>query len=331
MSLSKLVSRKYNKQGNFGSHNDVALEANVSQIINDEIDKTFFMPSSTYMLNTYNLLENGWLVEKPKEEKDKSTIVNNDLHPSKFQDSKNKNLKFAHGTTTLGFVFDGGIIIAVDSRASMGSYIGSGTVKKVIEINEYLLGTMAGGAADCAFWERNLARDCRIYELRNGERISVAAASKMLTNYLQRYKGYGLSVGSMVAGWDKRGPQLYYVDSDGMRLKANFGFSVGSGSTYAYGIIDTEYRRNLTVNEAIQLGRRAIYHATHRDAYSGGFVNVYHIKEDGWVQISHDDTFLLHQAWHPQQYPKNNVNDDLKDNNEDDNENKDKDIQMKQH
>lgn len=32
----------------------------------------------------------------------------------------------------------------------------SGTVKKVIEINPYLLGTMAGGAADCSFWERNL-------------------------------------------------------------------------------------------------------------------------------------------------------------------------------
>lgn len=32
----------------------------------------------------------------------------------------------------------------------------SGTVKKVIEINKFLLGTMAGGAADCAFWERNL-------------------------------------------------------------------------------------------------------------------------------------------------------------------------------
>jgi 20S proteasome alpha/beta subunit len=29
-------------------------------------------------------------------------------------------------------------------------------VKKVIEINPYLLGTMAGGAADCSFWERNL-------------------------------------------------------------------------------------------------------------------------------------------------------------------------------
>lgn len=41
----------------------------------------------------------------------------------------------------------------------------SQTVKKVIEINPYLLGTMAGGAADCSFWERVLAEQCR-YELK---------------------------------------------------------------------------------------------------------------------------------------------------------------------
>lgn len=72
-------------------------------------------------------------------------------------------LRFAHGTTTLAFKFQGGIIVAVDSRASMGQYIGSGTVKKIIEINPHLLGTMAGGAADCSFWERDLGRRCKLY------------------------------------------------------------------------------------------------------------------------------------------------------------------------
>ena len=60
--------------------------------------------------------------------------------------------------------------------------IASQSVKKVIEINPFLLGTMAGGAADCQFWERDLGRQCRLYELRNKERISVAAASNLLAN-----------------------------------------------------------------------------------------------------------------------------------------------------
>ena len=40
-------------------------------------------------------------------------------------------VKPAHGTTTLGFIFQGGVIIAVDSRASQGPSISSQTVKKV--------------------------------------------------------------------------------------------------------------------------------------------------------------------------------------------------------
>ncbi|RKO89515.1 nucleophile aminohydrolase, partial [Blyttiomyces helicus] len=91
-------------------------------------------------------------------------------------------IKIAKGTTTLAFKFAKGVVVCVDSRATGGNYIASQTVKKVIEINPYLLGTMAGGAADCSFWERELGRRCRLYELRNKERISVAAASKLLCN-----------------------------------------------------------------------------------------------------------------------------------------------------
>lgn len=85
------------------------------------------------------------------------------LRDSFAQMPEKDRIRFAHGTTTLAFKFQGGIIVAVDSRASMGQYIGSGTVKKVIEINPYLLGTMAGGAADCSFWERDLGRRCKLY------------------------------------------------------------------------------------------------------------------------------------------------------------------------
>jgi len=211
-------------------------------------------------------------------------------------------MDFKKGTTTLGFVFQGGVIIAVDSRASMGSYIGSQTVKKVIEINEFLLGTMAGGAADCSYWERHLARLCRMYELRHKERPSVAAASKMLANIMHSYKGRGLSCGTMVAGWDAqgrtKGPHLYMVDDQGDRHKGNV-FSVGSGSTYAYGVLDTGYHWDLKVDEAVELGRRSIYHATHRDGASGGVVRVYHVHDPkdgkGWTKmISGEDVDSLH-------------------------------------
>lgn len=111
-------------------------------------------------------------------------------------DRSNPNvpIKLAHGTTTLAFRFQGGIIVCTDSRATAGNWIASQTVKKVIEINNCLLGTMAGGAADCQYWLAYLGMQCRLHELRHKRRITVAAASKILANLTYSYKGMGLSM-----------------------------------------------------------------------------------------------------------------------------------------
>ena len=93
------------------------------------------------------------------------------------------------GTTTFGFKFQGGIILAVDSRATAGGFISQSEVMKFIPITKYLVGTMAGGAADCQYWHRVLSVRARLHELRNKERMSVAAASKVLSNILYSYKG----------------------------------------------------------------------------------------------------------------------------------------------
>jgi len=213
--------------------------------------------------------------------------------PAERCEGAEKAVKMVHGTTTLAFKYQGGVVVAVDSRASAGAYIASQTVKKVIEINPFLLGTMAGGAADCSYWERYLGMRCRMFELDQKKRISVAGASKLLSNITYQYKNYGLSMGTMICGWDQTGPQIYYVDSDGQRLGGPL-FSVGSGSTFAYGVLDTGYSYDLKYDQAIDLARRAIFAATYRDAYSGGTVRVYHIDKDGWKRISEDDSMELY-------------------------------------
>ncbi len=100
----------------------------------------------------------------------------------------------------------------------------------------------------------------------------------------------------MICGWDKTGPAVFYVDSDGTRLKGDL-FSVGSGSTFAYGVLDQGYRWDLSDEEAHELGRRSIFAAGHRDAFSGNTCNLYHIKKDGWefigMFIDHLQTFPI--------------------------------------
>ena len=121
----------------------------------------------------------------------------------------------------------------------------------------------------------------------------MAAASKILSNITHQYRGYGLSMGTMICGWDESGPQIYYVDSDGDRLHGPL-FSVGSGSTFAYGVLDTGYSYELETEAALSLAQRAIFAATYRDAYSGGTVRVYHIDKDGWTRVSETDSMELY-------------------------------------
>jgi 20S proteasome subunit beta 5 len=228
--------------------------------------------------------------------------------------SKAPPLEFAHGTTTLSFTFQGGIIVAVDSRASLGSFVGSKTVQKVLPINSHMLGTMAGGAADCSFWIRKLKTQAMLHELVHGRRMSVARASRLLSNALYEQRGLKLSVGTMILGFDDPGgeggrgtassselvdsastlsawspPRIFYVDDRGVRIEGDL-FAVGSGSTFALSILDTERRHDMTVDEAVALGIKAIRHATFRDAYSGGFINVFVItQKDGWKKVFTED------------------------------------------
>lgn len=236
--------------------------------------------------------ENSYSLAAPPFENPYKNLCNIASHGKKSGIS----IDFDHGTTTLGFKYQGGVLLAVDSRATGGQFIGSQSVKKIVEINQYLLATLAGGAADCVYWDRVLAKECRLHELRNKERISVAAASKIMANIAHEYKGMGLSMGMMITGYDKQGPGLYYVDSEGSRTPGNV-FSVGSGSIYAYGVLDSGYKWDLTDKEAQELGQRAIYHATFRDAYSGGMVRLYHMNENGWINISSTDCLDLHERY----------------------------------
>uniref|UniRef100_A0A8C9X9U0 Proteasome subunit beta n=1 Tax=Sander lucioperca TaxID=283035 RepID=A0A8C9X9U0_SANLU len=211
------------------------------------------------------------------------------VDPSGFLKSCNReggvSIDLNHGTTTLAFKFRHGVIVAVDSRASAGRYLASNDVNKVIEINPYLLGTMSGSAADCQYWERLLAKECRLYRLRNNQRISVAAASKLLCNMMLGYRGMGLSMGSMICGWDKEVSCVDPVCTMWMIMRR---VSLAKCSLPAVAAVSP--------TEAYELGRRGITHATHRDAYSGGVVNMYHMQEDGWIKVCKEDVSeLIHR------------------------------------
>ncbi|XP_001918357.3 proteasome subunit beta type-11 [Equus przewalskii] len=201
--------------------------------------------------------------------------------------------RLAHGTTTLAFRFRHGVIAAADTRSSCGNYVACPASRKVIPVHQHLLGTTSGTSADCATWYRVLQRELRLRALREGQLPSVASAAKLLSAMMSHYRGLDLCVATALCGWDRSGPALFYVYSDGTRLQGDI-FSVGSGSPYAYGVLDRGYRYDMTTQEAYALARCAVAHATHRDAYSGGSVDLFHVRESGWEYVSRNDAWVLY-------------------------------------
>jgi 20S proteasome subunit beta 5 len=157
---------------------------------------------------------------------------------------------------------------------------------------------VAGGAADCSFWIRKLCANAALHELQQGKRMSVARVSKILSDIMYECRGAGLSLGTMIAGFDDQEgsvPKIFYVDDSGTRIEGDL-FAVGSGSNFALGILDTERHDELTQDQAIALGIKAIRHATFRDAYSGGLINVYLItRKDGWQHVFKEDLARLQE------------------------------------
>uniref|UniRef100_A0A8C7LMQ7 Proteasome subunit beta 11 n=1 Tax=Oncorhynchus kisutch TaxID=8019 RepID=A0A8C7LMQ7_ONCKI len=157
----------------------------------------------------------------------------------------------SHGTTTLAFVFQGGVIAAADTRASCSGLVSCPSVQKIL-------------GADCI-------------------------SAKLLSHILEPFKGTDVCVAAILSGSDVE--ELFYVCSDGTRLQGEF-FSVGSGSPYAYAVLD---RWSLSEEEAISLAREIVYRSTHRDAYSGNCVDLFHITAQGY---SHRDREDLREEYH---------------------------------
>ncbi|XP_026161372.1 proteasome subunit beta type-11b [Mastacembelus armatus] len=194
----------------------------------------------------------------------------------------------SHGTTTLAFMFQGGVLAAADTRSSCSGLVACPASQKILPIHSHLVGTTSGTSADCALWKRILSRELRLYQLRHGQRLSTRGAAKLLSHMLHPFKGTELCVAATLCGWDGSGPSLFYVCSDGTRLQGTL-FSVGSGSPYAYSILDQGVKWGLTVDEATSIAREAVYRATHRDAYSGNCVDIFHISSKGWTRRSRED------------------------------------------
>ena len=85
----------------------------------------------------------------------------------------------------------------------------------------------------------------------------------------------------LLGGYDANGPALFNVDMFGSVEEKSY-VTTGSGSPVAYGLLEEEYRNDLTVEEAKKIALRAVKSAIVRNIGTGDGINISVMDKDGF-------------------------------------------------
>lgn len=192
------------------------------------------------------------------------------------------------GTTTLGMVCKDGVVIATEKRATMGTLIAHKNTQKLYKIDEHLALATAGLVGDLQVLARYLNAEANLYRLKREARMPVKSAATLMSNILNQRKFYPYYVQLILGGYDSTGGHVYSLDAAGGAIPDKY-TSAGSGSPYVFGVLEDNYRDDMTASEGIDLAVRAITAAMNRDSASGGMINVAVINEDGFKEIPENE------------------------------------------
>ena len=180
-----------------------------------------------------------------------------------------------HGTTIVSLTFDGGIVMAGDRRATMGSMIASRDIEKVVPADEYSCVGIAGSAGLAVEMVRLFQTELEHYEKIEGSVLSLDGKANRLSALIRNNLGLamqGLAVVPLFAGYDLRSDQgrIFSYDVTGGRYEETAFHSVGSGSMFAKGALKKLYREDLSEEECVTAALQALYDAADDDSATGG-------------------------------------------------------------
>tara|TARA_Y100000310_G_scaffold193496_1_gene193440 strand:+ start:1611 stop:2246 length:636 start_codon:yes stop_codon:yes gene_type:complete len=190
------------------------------------------------------------------------------------------------GTTTVGLIFDGGVVLAADQRASMGHIAYDDEAEKIYKINNKLAVTNAGNVGDSLSIIRFLKSHSRMYELERNETMTAKAASTFLSNILNGHRYAPYIVQLVIGGFNSK-PELFDLTPYGGILERDKYAVSGSGTEQALNTLDLGYKKGMSEKEGIALAVKAIESGKRRDLYSGGVsVTAFVIDSKGVRQLS---------------------------------------------
>jgi len=197
--------------------------------------------------------------------------------------------KIKTGTTTVGLVANGCVVLGADRKATMGYLVASKDVRKILQVADHIGMTVAGVVGDAQALERYIRAEIKLYQLQEERKMPIHAASSLIANILYSRRFYPYIVQLVVGGYDTE-PRLFSFAPDGSVIEEKEFFSSGSGSPMALGVLEDTYKKNMGKEESIKLVIRAITSARKRDIASGGSgIDIAIIDSRGLKLLSDDE------------------------------------------
>ncbi len=206
-------------------------------------------------------------------------------------DTELKNSILKTGTTILGIICKDGVIMAADRQASAGNIVMNKKSQKIRKINDYLVFSGCGIASDIDRIAKILPAELKLKQLRSRSRPTIKQAASLLTN--MNYSGIRQpsmipqQAGILLGGFNEDGTvELYSIEPAGSLTKVeDYDANFGSGMPYVLGLLERQYKKDLTLKEGVELAKEALKSSTQRDTQSGYGIDIFTLSKQGIKKV----------------------------------------------
>ena len=204
--------------------------------------------------------------------------------------TEQKDVSIKTGTTTLGIVCKDGVVLAADKRATAGNFIANKKTEKVFPVAENVAITIAGLVSDAQMLSKVFRAELKLRSLRSGgDLVDIKSSANLLAGMayenVRKMSMVQSIVGFLLAGYDKSGYYLYEIGVDGSIFQQDNFVADGSGSVFAYGVLESSYKDDISIEDGIKLARTALKTAMSRDSASGDGFDIYKITTNGLEKV----------------------------------------------
>jgi proteasome beta subunit len=199
--------------------------------------------------------------------------------------SSNPNQLALKGTTTIGVVCKDGVILASDTRVTMGFFVAHHKGKKVYKIDDHIGMTISGGVADAQRAVDILKANAQLFRLNTNRPMPISSAARLVANLLFSSRYAPLIAQVLIGGMDNTGPHVFAVDPFGSITEEKC-TATGSGSPVAYGVLEDKYKQDAPIKDMINIVVKAVESAMRRDAASGDSFDVSIIDKKGYRELN---------------------------------------------